>query len=748
MAEVRPELNHATNAAVVLGRRALTAATSLDRRAFLPSYHPAYDDERGSHLESVLAPALGICSGINLEYLFSTIDVEHHGAGTKVPLNTVGNIGVLQGTSGDLRPGLPSQMTEMHVPVRALFLVDAPVQRVRAVLARRPELRQLVHNQWVRMVVRDPASGRFFKELRGEYIPLEPSALYDRSAGAVDGDDARATDTAFATDAEVVHRGEYSVHDANMGGVGYGHPDAATAAEGPLYGEEGLHSFDGGSGKNSDSGPSPHDSTNSTLMEDQDYSSSSSSGSKAHLSPQLQLPSHLAAPSSLSLTHDDLPRMPVARRETLMYYAALGGMLLSCGGPMLLLAPDAMNPHGALIAAAGTALSLPVLAFSRRYLHGEHMFGRFSSLCVALLLGFNVVATAPSLFVAMHGWSLFGFASTFLIGAYNDRPTVRNNATFAFAAYRISDFAMLTAAALAPHAADAALVSEHPQVVAAALLLAALFKSSQIPLTSLFVRSMEGPTPASALGYAGLSAHVGVVLLSGTMPLWFPFDWARITLASIGGATALYGSLNAKIRADRKGAVANATSATLGLIFVTLAAGYPALALAASFGHAALRMNQILRSSHVIADTQRLRDALGKPPWPRIVPDSVYRLAWRLRRADSDFHLLNVLHSMSRWLHAPGARNLSKRQQWGATAGIAVLAGAPSPLAHWCETSLMDLIHTHPLLAGAAMAGHFAVSVVLMRFLLLNVLNSRRFNSSSSAHASSPHDPTSHRPQS
>lgn len=98
-AEVRPELNHATNAAVVVGRRELTRGHFLDRRVFLPSYDPWGDDDAGTNLEHVLAPALVVCSGINLEYLLSTVD-EAHGAGTKAPLNIVGNIGVLQGTAG------------------------------------------------------------------------------------------------------------------------------------------------------------------------------------------------------------------------------------------------------------------------------------------------------------------------------------------------------------------------------------------------------------------------------------------------------------------------------------------------------------------------------------------------------------------------------------------------------------------------------------------------------------------------
>ena len=80
--EIYKELNHATNAAVIVGRRELTKNKFLDRRVFLPSYNPLGDDEMGTNLEHVLAPALIVCSGINLEYLFSTIDVEFHGSGS------------------------------------------------------------------------------------------------------------------------------------------------------------------------------------------------------------------------------------------------------------------------------------------------------------------------------------------------------------------------------------------------------------------------------------------------------------------------------------------------------------------------------------------------------------------------------------------------------------------------------------------------------------------------------------------
>merc|ERR1719456_1741198 len=97
---------------------------------------------------------------------------------------------------------------------------------------------------------------------------------------------------------------------------------------------------------------------------------------------------------------------------------------------------------------------------------------------------------------------------------------------------------------------------------------------------------MEGASPTSALGYAGLSAHAGIILLASTTPMWFEFDWARCVVASLGATTAVHAGLVANIRADRKGSLASATSATLGMLFVMLAAGYTDAALVLSLGHA------------------------------------------------------------------------------------------------------------------------------------------------------------------
>jgi NADH:ubiquinone oxidoreductase subunit 5 (subunit L)/multisubunit Na+/H+ antiporter MnhA subunit len=136
----------------------------------------------------------------------------------------------------------------------------------------------------------------------------------------------------------------------------------------------------------------------------------------------------------------------------------------------------------------------------------------------------------------------------------------------------------------------------NPELAAAGLLVACTLKSSQFPVSGLFLRSMEGASPNSALGYAALSAHISVVLLAQTMPMWFEFEWARAALAAVGVVTAIQATLIANVRADRKGSIASSTAATVGVIFVVLAAGYDEAALLLALGHSCFRMNQILRS--------------------------------------------------------------------------------------------------------------------------------------------------------
>ncbi|MFY0531975.1 putative inorganic carbon transporter subunit DabA [Nannocystis pusilla] len=155
LAQARPELGHATNAACFVGRRELTAGLFLDRRAFLVSYDPE-QDPKGSILERILLAVGPVGAGINLEYFFSTVDMERLGAGTKLPHNVTGLFGVMNGASSDLRTGLPKQMTEIHEPVRLHLVVEASPATLLAIAGRQPAVAELVTNEWLRLISVDP----------------------------------------------------------------------------------------------------------------------------------------------------------------------------------------------------------------------------------------------------------------------------------------------------------------------------------------------------------------------------------------------------------------------------------------------------------------------------------------------------------------------------------------------------------------------------------------------------------------
>ncbi|WP_240481161.1 YbcC family protein [Sandaracinus amylolyticus] len=158
LSQARPELGHATNAACIVGRRSLSRGLFLDRRAFLVSYDPTQDDARGTVLERILAAVVPVGASISLEYYFSTVDDERWGAGTKLPHNLAGLLGVMEGTTGDLRTGLPRQMTEVHEPVRLLCVIEASPDVVLGIAERQPEVKELVTRGWVRLACLDPTT--------------------------------------------------------------------------------------------------------------------------------------------------------------------------------------------------------------------------------------------------------------------------------------------------------------------------------------------------------------------------------------------------------------------------------------------------------------------------------------------------------------------------------------------------------------------------------------------------------------
>ncbi len=173
--EPRPELGHGTNALCLVGTRNISKGLFLDRRAFMNSYDYK-TDLNGDALLGVMKPIPPVCGGINLEYYFSRVDNQKFGAGTKLPHNVLGLIGVTNSSDGDLRPGLPLQMIEVHDPIRLLVIVEHFPEIVLKTIKILPELYEWFNNEWVHLVSVNPETKQFSYFKDGEFVLYETHA--------------------------------------------------------------------------------------------------------------------------------------------------------------------------------------------------------------------------------------------------------------------------------------------------------------------------------------------------------------------------------------------------------------------------------------------------------------------------------------------------------------------------------------------------------------------------------------------
>ncbi len=160
-AETRPEWGLAKNAAFIIGSRSLSKHVNLGSRCFLQSYDWNLDTE-GAALEGIMQGPMVVTQWINNHYYFATVDNERFGGGSKITHNVTGKFGVVQGNGGDLKRGIPLQSVnaaddEMyHQPLRLSVLIHAPMEKVKKILNKNPNLKSLLDNEWIYLMVMDP----------------------------------------------------------------------------------------------------------------------------------------------------------------------------------------------------------------------------------------------------------------------------------------------------------------------------------------------------------------------------------------------------------------------------------------------------------------------------------------------------------------------------------------------------------------------------------------------------------------
>lgn len=158
--ETRPEWGLAKNAGFIVAPRELTKSKNLKGRYFLHSYDWKLD-VTGAALEGIMQGPMVVTQWINNHYYFSTVDNKTFGGGTKITHNVTGKFGVVQGNGGDLKMGLPLQSVSetdskmYHQPLRLSVLINATLPRIIDILSRNENLRTLLDNEWIYLMVMD-----------------------------------------------------------------------------------------------------------------------------------------------------------------------------------------------------------------------------------------------------------------------------------------------------------------------------------------------------------------------------------------------------------------------------------------------------------------------------------------------------------------------------------------------------------------------------------------------------------------
>jgi len=164
--QVRPEWGLSRHSAFIVGRRLLTQGINLEGRTFLHSYD-YLQDPNGKYLEIIMTAPMIVGNWINMEHYFSTVDPWVYGSGSKVYHNVVGRLGVMYGSHSDLCVGLPIQTVfngekPYHEPMRLFVIIEAPLERITAIIARHDILQRLTGNRWINLVALDPVTMEFF----------------------------------------------------------------------------------------------------------------------------------------------------------------------------------------------------------------------------------------------------------------------------------------------------------------------------------------------------------------------------------------------------------------------------------------------------------------------------------------------------------------------------------------------------------------------------------------------------------
>ncbi len=268
-----------------------------------------------------------------------------------------------------------------------------------------------------------------------------------------------------------------------------------------------------------------------------------------------------------------------------------------------------------------TSISSLIFVYSIGYMHDDKGYHRFFAYLSLFVFSMLILVMANNFLLLYFGWEAVGLCSYFLIGFWFDRKSASNAGKKAFIVNRFGDFAFglgviiifLTFGSLeyAKVFGDANNVIGQTMsilgyeistitVISLLLFCGAVGKSAQIPLHVWLPDAMEGPTPVSALIHAATMVTAGVFMVARCNPLFSLSATAMMTVAVVGGVTAIFAASIALVQNDIKRVIAYSTVSQLGYMFLALGMGAYSVAIFHLYTHAYFKALLFLGSGSII----------------------------------------------------------------------------------------------------------------------------------------------------
>ena len=223
------------------------------------------------------------------------------------------------------------------------------------------------------------------------------------------------------------------------------------------------------------------------------------------------------------------------------------------------------------------------IKFALTYLEKDKYFNKFFILYPLFCFAQNLIILNDNLNAIYAGLEILGITSIFLISYFHERKQALENALKTLVIYKIGDMFFLVALSylysLNVEVFTLQSLSHLPSWGAFLFVLSCFVKSAIYPFTYWLPKSVEGPTPTSAVYYGALSVNIGPILFLLAYPhLKLSGIYLIITILLLI-ISALIGFVHSRINSDAKVTIVYSGMTHISLVYLEIMMGFEILAM-------------------------------------------------------------------------------------------------------------------------------------------------------------------------